>query len=90
MSSPTSSLPAILLANDTRSLFGIPVADDNLVEGDESFFVALNLVNPVSREDGGIVFLGNLTMATVTIIDNDSKAVIIILLYIIMYVAFNG
>ncbi len=54
-------------------MFGVPIVDDNLVEGEESFSVSLTLSNPVSREDGGIVFLGNLTMATVTIIDNDSE-----------------
>ncbi len=72
VATPTT-LPALLLANDTRALFGIPVTNDNLVEGDESFFVSLSIANELSRENGGIVFLGNLTMATVVITDNDGK-----------------
>ena len=73
VTTPTSTLRALLLANDTQTLFGIPIAIDNLVEGDESFFVALSIANEQSIEEGGIVFLGNLTMATVVITDNDGK-----------------
>ena len=73
---PSSNFTAILPSNETNTLFGITVTDDNLVEGTESFSVSLNLIG--SRE-GGIVFLGNVTMATVYIEDNDSKLSILIL-----------
>jgi hypothetical protein len=48
---------------DTSETVSIPVLDDNLVEGDETFGVAL--ANPVAAA------LGNPSAATVTIHDND-------------------
>ena len=81
----SSNFTAILPSNETNTLFGITVTDDNLVEGTESFSVSLNLIG--SRE-GGIVFLGNVTMATVYIEDNDSKLSILIL-SVYLYIEFN-
>ena len=70
---PSSTLTAFSPANVTQTLFGIPITDDNLVEGEESFTVTMEIFNERSREEGGIVFLGNVTMATILIEDNDSK-----------------
>jgi len=73
VNTPFFRLPALLLASETVTRFGVPVTDDDLVEGLETFSVNLILSNPRSREEGGIVFLGNLTTATVLIQDNDSE-----------------
>ena len=73
---PSANFTAILPSNDTQTLFGILVTDDNFVEGTETFSVTLNLIGSRSREEGGIVFLGNVTMAMVIIEDNDSKLLV--------------
>jgi hypothetical protein len=61
---------------ETRETFIVPIVDDALVEGDETFTV--NLSAPSGALLGGVsysptgVFLGGATTATITITDNDS------------------
>ena len=58
---------AIITAGASRSTINITVINDSIVEGDEMFTMTLNV--PTSP---GIT-TGNITMATVTIIDSTSR-----------------
>ena len=58
---------ALITAGTNSSTVNIAVTNDNIVEGDETFIMNLNV--PVSP---GIV-AGTVTMATATIIDSSSK-----------------
>ena len=58
---------AVITAGTNSSTVNIAVTDDNIVEGDETFTMNLNV--PVSP---GIV-AGDITMATGTIIDTTSE-----------------
>ena len=58
---------AVITAGTNSSTVNIAVTDDNIVEGDETFTMNLNV--PVSP---GIV-AGGITMATGTIIDTTSE-----------------
>jgi len=51
-------------AGETLKTFNVPITEDTLVEGNESFFVYLS--DPIAAQ------LGNPNMATVTIVDDDT------------------
>ena len=58
---------AIITAGTNTSTVNIPIENDDIVEGDETFTMNLNV--PVSP---GII-AGTITMATATIIDTSSR-----------------
>ena len=58
---------AVITAGSNSSTVNVAVMDDDIVEGDETFTMNLNV--PISP---GIV-AGAITMATATIIDTSSK-----------------
>ena len=47
--------------------FNIPINDDNILEDNENFTLTINSSLPIG------VMVGNLSQATVTIVDNDCK-----------------
>ena len=58
---------ATIIAGSNSSRVNITVVDDDIVEGDETFTINLNV--PVSLG----IMAGDITMATVTIIDTSSR-----------------
>ena len=68
---PTSSLnlTATILSSETQIQFGVPLREDEIVEGTESFSATLFLTE--SQQGGGNTFIRNITMATALIVDND-------------------
>ena len=58
---------ATITAGASSSTINITVINDNIVEGDEMFTMTLNV--PTSPA----ITIGNITMATVTIIDSTSR-----------------
>ena len=58
-----------IIAGTNSSMVNIPVKDDNIVEGDETFSMSLTV--PSSFGPG--IITGTITSATVTIIDTTGK-----------------
>ena len=54
-------------AGVTSVPFNIPINDDNILEDNENFTLTINSLLPTG------VMVGNLSQATVTIVDNDCK-----------------
>ena len=59
-------------AGQTHTTFGVPLTDDNCYEGNENFVITIHSSPLLNR-----VTPGNPTQATVTIVDNDSKNIMI-------------
>ena len=60
-------------AGSTTATFNVPINDDNILEGDEDFMLTINsfsLPNGVTRDTPG--------EATVTIVDNDGKILLLL------------
>ena len=62
--------PVIFPAGSTKKIFSIPIADDDIFETDETFF--LTLVIPQPAQDIGVM-RGVPFMATVTIINDEGE-----------------
>ena len=56
------------VAGQTRTVFNVPLNNDDYYEGNENFVVTINSSSLPSR-----VTPGNPNQATVTIVDNDGK-----------------
>jgi hypothetical protein len=68
---------SLILANETRVLYPVPITDDDIIENVESF----NAYLQIKGETGAIV-LGNITTARIYIEDNDKLTVFLDLLSI--------
>ena len=67
----------------TTASFNIPITDDNILENNENIQIEINVSSLPSR-----VGINNPSQATIIIVDNDSK--LILLFYIRSYVCING
>ena len=67
----STPLTAIFTAGSTRATVNVPVTNDNIVEGPETFDLTFTI--PSSLEDQ--VIPGNITNATGNITDNTSKKI---------------
>ena len=77
-------IPVLIPTQSSMVCISIPVHDDGIFEGPQQFSVTLNisLADPRLR-------LGATTEANVTIVDNDSKAVYILSLYLSLVKCFQ-
>ena len=55
-------------AGERRARFKVSLTDDNILEGNENFVLTINSSSLLSR-----ITPGNLSQATVTIVDNECK-----------------
>ena len=58
-----------IIAGTNSSTLNIPVTNDNIVEGDETFIMSLSIPSSLGPE----IVTGPITSATVTIIDTTSE-----------------
>ena len=65
----SNSLTAIFTAGSTSTTVNVPVTNDNIVEGPETFDLTFTIPSSL----GGQVILGTITNANGNIIDNTSK-----------------
>lgn len=74
-----STLTASLLtftanSGDGSITYTLPIVNDNLAEGDETFTVILALPSSINTcQDGGGITIGGISQAVVTILDDDCK-----------------
>ena len=59
-------------AGMTMVSFNIPINDDDILEGSESFMLT---IDPNSLPSGGTITVGSPDQATVTIVDDDRKLI---------------
>ena len=58
-----------IITGANSNMVNIPVADDSIVEGDDTFSIHLTVPSSL----GSVVTIGTITSATVTIIDTTGK-----------------
>ena len=61
--------PVIILAGETDVQFDVMINDDDVLEGNETFYLTINLTTSLPS----YIVVGNPGQATVTIVDNDGK-----------------